>query len=318
MQLLIGLAQLLLVPVPVVNRVELQLPLQRIFLKLRVDSSEHLFGLFAARVVVLVDDVADIDPLLEHCGAHLLFAGVAEIFDLSLLGLAHAAEVVEVDVQLEVGGDLLVLVLADVLGTQLHLPREYVVAVLDEASVEHDPAEGVAGESLVSEEDLDIACQRPSMVLLLCEREVSVFIFVLVVLPGDREREQSLDVESVALVNLKVRRAPIPRKRWDVLELDPAQLLDAGRLDLPAVKSLEVVEVPQLARLRDALTAGESLMAIEPEAVINIVEVAQEEQDRRNRSACAAFPGVAMNRNYVLRVSCKAMLERVERAGTYL
>ena len=133
--------------------------------------------------------------------------------------------------------------------------------MLDEASVEHDPAEGVAGESLVSEEDLDIPCKRPSMVLLLCKREVSVFIFVLVVLPGDREREQSLDVESVALVNLKVRCAPIPRKRWDVLELDPAQLLDAGRLDLPAVKSLEVVEVPQLARLRDALAAGESLMS---------------------------------------------------------
>jgi hypothetical protein len=43
----------------------LQLRLQGVLFKLRIDTRQHLFGFLASWIVVFVDDVSDLDPLFE-------------------------------------------------------------------------------------------------------------------------------------------------------------------------------------------------------------------------------------------------------------
>ena len=87
-------------------------------------------------------------------------------------------------------------------------------------------------------------------------------------------------------------------------ELDASEALRSRRLYLVSKECLEVVEVAQLAGLADALAAREALVAVEFEAVVHVVEVADEEQNRANGGSRATLPRVAVHDQNILRVSC--------------
>lgn len=65
LQLIGSLLELFFVPETVVFRVELQLRLQSVLFKLRIDTRQQLFGFLASWIVVFVDDVSYLNPFFE-------------------------------------------------------------------------------------------------------------------------------------------------------------------------------------------------------------------------------------------------------------
>ena len=91
---------------------------------------------------MLVQDFFDSAPLFDRLRSKGLLALRTQVFHFGVLAVAALAVVVEKDKYFEVRGKLFAFVLANVLRTQLHLACFDVVALLDEACVEHDAAEG--------------------------------------------------------------------------------------------------------------------------------------------------------------------------------
>ena len=111
-------------------------------------------------------------------------------------------------------------------------------------------------------------------------------------------------IQAAAAIDLKIGNAATGRNIRHLKELDAPESLGARRLDLPPVEGLKVVQVAQLTRLTDAFTAGEALVAKEPQTVINVVEVAHEEQECADRCSCAALARIAVHNDHVLRILC--------------
>ena len=59
-------------------------------------------------------------------------------------------------------------------------------------------------------------------------------------------------------------------------KLDSLQALSGGALNLIPEKGLKVVQVSELTRLADTLTARKPLMPVKPQAIVHIVKVAHE------------------------------------------
>lgn len=187
---------------------------------------------------------------------------MAQIFDLSLVRAAFIAEIVEEDENLEVLGQYLAFVLADVFGTQLHLASVDVVAVLDKTSVEHDPTESIRRKALVSEQYFDVPTHGPSFTLRIAQHKICPLL-ICGIRARHRVGEQPFGLEALTLVHLEVWGAPVSGQSRDVLELNATQAFDAWRLDLLPVEGFEVIQVPQLARLANTFATSEPLVAIE-------------------------------------------------------
>lgn len=138
------------------------------------------------------------------------------------------------------------------------------------------------------EENLDVATHRPALLLLLRQNERR-HLLLLLVLACRREGELLRDFKTSALVHFEVRSAAVSGHCRDVLELDSAETLDARRFYLLAIEGFEVIQVTKLAGLADTLAAGKSLMTVEPQAVINIVEVANKQKNGGDRCTRASL-----------------------------
>jgi len=242
LQLFFRFVQLRFIPEAVVSWVELERLGKRGPFEFWVNTAKQNLGFIAPWIVVFINDVTDSNPFLDDAWSKLLLAVEAKIFNLSLLRPACVAEIVKEDVNLEVLRQDLPFVLADVFWAQLHLSRVDVVAALNKPSVEHDAAECVAGESLMSEQNFDVSAHRPPLLLLICQHE-SCCLFLLAVVPLRWISEQLRDVKPLALIDLKERIAAVTRKRWDPFELDSTQALDARRLNLLPIECLKIIEI---------------------------------------------------------------------------
>lgn len=236
------LVELRFIPEAVVSRVELERLGKRGPFEFWVDTAKQNFSFIAPWIVVLIDDVTHSNPLIDDTWSKLPLAFLAKIFESSQLRPACVAEIVKEDVNLKVIRQDPPFVLADVLRAQLHLSCVDVVATLNKPSVEHDTAECVARESLMSEQNFDVSTHRPPLFLLLRQHE-SCCLFLLVVVPGHWVSEQLRDVKPLALKDLEVRVATVTRKRWYPFELDSAKALDARRLNLLPIKCLEIIKI---------------------------------------------------------------------------
>ncbi len=73
------------------------------------------------------------------------------------------------------------------------------------------------------------------------------------------------------------------------------------------VEAFKVIQIAQLARLADTLTAHKSLVTIESEAVVNGTAVTHIQKDCTNSCASAALTRIAMHDNSILRISYKML-----------
>ena len=96
-------------------------------------------GYFSIGEVVLAHHRFDQTPFVQRVLANLSLAILTEVFKLRLVRVAHFAKVLEVNIDDEVFWDNLIFILANVLGTQLHLSGLNVVTTLNEGGVKHDP-----------------------------------------------------------------------------------------------------------------------------------------------------------------------------------
>jgi hypothetical protein len=99
---------------------------------------------------MLIDNVSNRNPLLDHARSKFLLASRTKVFDFCFFRAASQAEIVKEYVNFEVLWQDLPFIFSDVFRAQLHLPRMDVVTSLDETSVEHDTAERSAREALMS------------------------------------------------------------------------------------------------------------------------------------------------------------------------
>ena len=164
-------------------------------------------------------DLLYMAPLIERLFADLELAVIAQVFDLSFVGTAPRANIVEVDIDDEVWRDNFALVFPDVLGTQLHLAGLDVVASLDEGRIEHDAEHDFVGETRVFENYLHVALQDQVTLLLLRQKEDHAVLFLAVLLLGGI-RELFADVQSTAAVNFEKGHAAPTRHIGNLNELD--------------------------------------------------------------------------------------------------
>jgi hypothetical protein len=237
---------------------------------------------------VLINDVTDFNPFLNNLWAKLLLASSTEVLNGCLFRTTGQAEVVEKDVNLKFLRQLFSFVLTNILRRQLHFSRHNVVAMLNKSRIEHNSAECMRREPLVSEENFDVTAHRPSCLLLLCQ-DKRCHLLVLLVLACRWEGELLRDFKTSALVHFEVRGTAVSGHCWDVLKLNSTKTLDARRLYLLAIEGFKVIQVTKLAGLAHTLAACKSLMTVEPQAVINIVEVANKQKNGGNRCTRASF-----------------------------
>lgn len=122
-----------------------------------------------------VGDLFAGNPVCKNFRPKLFDAIRTQVSQFSSVRAADLAEVFEKDVYFEVIGQDFAVVFADVFWGQFHLTSMYVVAVLNEGSVEHD-AEHI--RRLVVEHDLRIAAHRERHLLVICQRENYRLVFV--------------------------------------------------------------------------------------------------------------------------------------------
>lgn len=118
---------------------------------------------------MLGHNLFDPAPLVERLFADHSFASIAQVFYFGLIGIAHLAKVLKVDVDYEVTRNNLVLVLSNVFWTQLHLASLDVIAPLDKGGVEHDAAQSFVREAGVLENYLHVTLQNHAFLLLFCQ-----------------------------------------------------------------------------------------------------------------------------------------------------
>jgi hypothetical protein len=173
---------------------------------------------------VLLDYLTHLQPLVDRVLPELPHAVITQVLDFSLVWTALGTEVVEEDVDLEVVGQVLAVVLANVLWAQLHLACFDVVAVLDERGVEHDSTEGVRREALVSEENLNVAVNGPPLALRLGQQEYYLTLLAFVLASG-RVTKNLRGLQSLTVVDFKVWNASLTRQGRHLLELNSSQPL---------------------------------------------------------------------------------------------
>lgn len=135
---------------------------------------------FVTWVVMLCDHLFNGTPFVEGVLTDLVYAGWAQIFDLSLVWVAHCTKVLKVNVDYQVFGNNFVFVFADVFGAQLHLACLNVVTTLNESCVEHDPEHHFVRKSSVLKHNLDVALKRQAFFLLISEQKDDSWLLLTV------------------------------------------------------------------------------------------------------------------------------------------
>lgn len=108
-------------------------------------------------------------PLFEGCLTNLIDAALAEVFNLGLVGVAHRAKVLEMDVDNKILRDHPILIFTDVFRTQFHFPSLDVISPLYKRRVKHYPEHLLVRKPRMLKDNLDIAMQGHRQLLLLCE-----------------------------------------------------------------------------------------------------------------------------------------------------
>ena len=185
-------------------------------------------------------------------------------------------------------------VLADILRAKLHLARLDIVTSLNKCRIEHDAEHGLVREACVLEDDLDVAFQHETLLLLLSQQKDHTILFLAVLLLR-WVGESFPNVKPTAAVDFEKRYAPTATHVGNLDELDASEALCCWRLDLVPEESLKVVQVAQLARLTDSFSASEAHLAVVLEALVNIVQEAHEKEDGTDGSPCATLSRVAVH-----------------------
>ena len=129
-------------------------------------------------------DLFYFEPLIDLLLTYLGLACVAQVSYFSLLRVASMAEVVEEDIDDEVVGKILSIVLSNVFWTEFHLAGLDVISSLYERCVEHDSEHCLVGKACMLEDDLDVSAYDAAVLLLLCEEEDYTAFFGRVLLGG--------------------------------------------------------------------------------------------------------------------------------------
>jgi hypothetical protein len=111
-----------------------------------------------------------------------------------------------VDVNYEVFWDYLVLILADVFRTQLHLACLDIITSLDKCRVEHYTTDKLIGKACMLEHDFYITLKYRALLSLTVQKKDNSILF-LTVLFLDGVRVYFLDIKSPAAINFKKRDA---------------------------------------------------------------------------------------------------------------
>ena len=88
------------------------------------------------------------------------------------------------DVYDEIGGNYFVFIFAYIFWTELHLASLDVVSSLNEARIEHDPANGFVREASMLEHYFNVALENQIPLLLLCQQENDSVLLLAVKLLG--------------------------------------------------------------------------------------------------------------------------------------
>ena len=114
--------------------------------------------------------------------------------------------------------------------------------------------------------------------------------------------EDLCDVETLAIINFKEWSATAGRHIRYLVELDGFQSTGCWWLYLFFVIALEIVQVTELTRLRDALAAYGPSVTVKLERVVDVVKEAHVKKYGANRCTRAAFSRVAVNNDHSLRI----------------
>ena len=152
------------------------------------------------------------------------------------------------------------------------------------------------------ENNLYVTLQHDRLLLLFSKQKYYSILFLAVPFLC-RICELFPNVHAPTVVNLKEGYAATARKIRHLYELDPPEPLCRWTLYLISEECFKVVQVTQLAGLADPLTTDESLVAVEAQAVIDIIEVTHEEQEGANRCTRSPLPRIAVHDYNILRIS---------------
>ena len=86
--------------------------------------------------------------------------------------------------------------------------------------------------------------------------------------------EDFVDLHSLAMVHIETWNATAPAHARDSFELNRSKALDRRRLNLSLVETFKVVNIAELARLRNTLPADKSSVPIEAKAIVYILAIA--------------------------------------------
>mmetsp|Transcript_13354 Transcript_13354/g.16905 ORF Transcript_13354/g.16905 Transcript_13354/m.16905 type:complete len:312 (-) Transcript_13354:178-1113(-) len=243
---------------------------------------------------MLFEDAFDFTPLIQGRIADHQLAVVAQVLNLGLVWAAKGAEVVEVDIDDKIGWNDLSLVFANVFWAQLHLACLYVITSLNEGGVEHDAEHGFVRKACVPENDLHVAFEQQTSLLLLSQQEDHSVLFLAVLLLR-RVGKGLADVQTATAVDLEEGHAAAAAHVWHLHELNAPEALGRRRLDLLSVEGFEVIEVPELAGLTHALAACEAHLSVKLQTLVHIFKEAHEEEHSADGGSRATFARVAVH-----------------------
>ena len=105
------------------------------------------------------------------------------------------------------------------------------------------------------------------------------------------------------MIHVEEWNTSVPRVSGYFYELYAFQAFDCRRFYLLPVKCFKVIQIAQLTRLRDTFATSKSLMTIEAQAIVYIVEKAHVEEYRTYRCTSSSLARITVNGNNVCSIS---------------
>ena len=207
--------------------------------------------MFNRWIEVAITDLFYLGPVLNSFGAKLVLTDLAQINNLSRVGVASLTEVTESYEHFEIVLQYFSFVFADVFGRKFHLASNDIVSVLNERGVEHQSTNSSASRVLEYYFCVATHCERHHLFLSQIHDDPSLLCLFLVNLTWSVTVNE-LYIHAVAVINVKTRFTTTVINSRNTVKSNACKTFYGGGLNLFLVEPFKVIEITQLTRLTHA------------------------------------------------------------------
>ena len=230
-----------------------QLSFQKVSVQDIINARKKFFTLFNRWIEVAITDLFYFGPVLNCFGAKLVLTHLAQINNLSRVGVARLTEVTESYEHFEIVLQHFSFVFADVFRRKFHLAGNDIVSVLNERGVEHQSTNSCAFR--VFEYYFCVATHRKGHHLFFSQiHDDPPLVCLLLVSLTWLMTVNELHIHSIAVINVKTRFTTTVVNSRNTVESNAYKTFYGGGLNLSLIEPFKVIEVTQLTRLTHALS----------------------------------------------------------------